>query len=308
MKVFVTGSTGFIGGAVARELQRHGYDVLGLARSDEAAAKLNAWGIQPYRGDLLQPESLLDAVAEADAVIHAGAAGMMQMERGDIEKRAVETMLNAMRGTGKKFIYTSDQLIYGSTGDQIADENTPLNPPPFIAWRAALEPIVLGYLQDGVHALVIRPVAVYGNGQDRLIPMMITAALQAGSAIYVGDGQARWSVVHVDDLAVAYRLMLEKAPAGTLLLASGREPLTMRDQAKATSIAAGLGGKTHSISLDEAGQVLGPFAGNFVNNLHVSAQRAYDLLDWQPSRPSLLEEAEAGLYQPLIAQMNGAMS
>jgi nucleoside-diphosphate-sugar epimerase len=308
MKVFVTGATGFIGSAVARELQRNGYDVLGLARSDEAATKLTEWGIQPYRGDLLQPESLLNAVGAADAVIHAGAAGMMQMERGDIEKNAVETMLNAMRGTGKKFIYTSDQLIYGSTGDQVADEDTPLNPPPFIAWRAALEPIVLSYVQDGVHALVIRPVAVYGNGQDRLIPMMIGAALEAGSAFYVGDGQARWSVVHVDDLAVAYRLVLEKAPAGTLLLASGHEPLTMRDQAKATSIAAGLGGKTHSISLNEAAQVLGPFASNFTNNLHVSAQRAYDLLDWHPSRPSLIEEAESGLYQPLIAQRVGAAS
>ncbi|GAB4216216.1 MAG: NAD-dependent epimerase/dehydratase family protein [Roseiflexaceae bacterium] len=289
MQIFVTGATGFIGGAVAQALLRAGHRVVGLARSEEAAAQLQDRGINPYRGDLTEPSSLLEAVRASDGVIHAGTALSATGDRGVIDRAAVQAMLDVLAGSGKPFLYTSDQLIYGSTGEGIADEQTPLHPPPFIAWRPAVEAEVLAATERGVRAMVIRPVAVYGNNAGGMA-LFLAQARQQGAAIYIGDGAARWSTVHVDDLAELYLRMLERAPAGTLLCASAEPSVCMRDLMEAIGQAAGV--PARSVTLDEARQLMGQMAPveGFTTNLQVSGEQARRLLGWQPVRPSVLEE------------------
>lgn len=74
MKVFITGASGFIGSAVLSELISSGHEVVGLARSDEAAAKIKS--IDPaakiLRGDLKDLEILKKGATESDGVIHLG--------------------------------------------------------------------------------------------------------------------------------------------------------------------------------------------------------------------------------------------
>lgn len=287
MYVFLTGATGYIGSTVADSLMARGHSVLGLARSDDSAAVLRARGIDVHRGDLSEPESLSDAVDRTDGVVHAGAAMTETMDRGEIDRQAVQTMVDRLSGTGKPFLYTSDQLIYGPTGEDIATEETPLNPPPFVAWRPAVEEIVLDAVDD-VRGLVIRPVAVYGHDGGS-IEMFVEMAHENGAAYYVGDGEAEWSTIHVEDLAELYVRMLEDAPAGTLLNASSEPPVVMHELMDAVGDAAGV--PAESLAPEEARDVMGPNmpVEMFTTNLRVSAAKARELLDWEPTQPSVLE-------------------
>ena len=71
MKVFITGATGYIGGSVATKLLERGDTVLGLARSDPAAAALKKRGIEPVAGDLNAYTPFIEVTKRVDAVINA---------------------------------------------------------------------------------------------------------------------------------------------------------------------------------------------------------------------------------------------
>ena len=297
MHVFLTGATGFIGSAVAASLLRAGHRVTGLARSDQAAAMLSAQGVTPHRGALDDLDGLARGAAAADAVVNTASIMSFGPERGEVEMAAVRAMLAALQGTGKTFVYTSDQLIYGPTGLAPATEDTPLNPLPFVAWRPAVERLVMD--APGVKSVVLRPVAVYGHGRDHLMPMLIGMAKQAGIARYVNDGSARWSMVHVDDVGEGYRLALEKAPGGAVYNFAAEPPVSFKELAEVASRVAGLGGRTEGLPIEQAAQIMGPLAYNFTFDLVVSAAKARRELGWLPTGPTLRAEADAGAFAHL---------
>ena len=291
MKVFITGASGYIGMAVAERLRSAGHQPYGLARSDVAAAKLQAAGVLSVRGDLTRPETLTEPARASDAVINLATS-----YDAKIDVPAIDALLRALDGSGKPFIYTSGIWSHGDTHGRVVDESTPPNPVELVAWRVGVEKRVLEAASHGIRSVVIQPSVVYGRGGG--IPgEWAQSARSLGASRFVGTGRNRWPAVHVDDLADLYRLALERAPAGTLLLAVNDDQAhTIAELAAAASRGAGAGGRTESWPLEEARKKLGAYADALVVDQLASAKRAQELLGWRPSGPGILEELERGSY------------
>ena len=142
---------------------------------------------------------------------------------------------------------------------------------------------------------MIQPAIVYGRGGG-ILAGFVESAQEKGAAQYVGTGGNRWPLVHVDDLADLYLLALEKAPAGTLLLAVTGRSHRVAQIAEAASRGAGAGGKTEAWPLEEARKTLGAYADALVLDQQASGRRARELLDWKPHRLGVVEELERGSY------------
>jgi nucleoside-diphosphate-sugar epimerase len=298
MKVLVTGATGYIGGAVATALANAGHDVTGLARSLEARRALEEHGVSVLEGDLLDPGDLADAAGAFDGVVHA--ASPMDERSEQVDRNAIEIFTAALEGSEKPFIYTSGLWLHGDTGDDPAHEQSPLAPTPLIAWREPLERAMLDAAERGVRTVVIRPALVYGNAGG--VPaMLVFGALERRSVQHVGDGTNRWAAVHVEDLADLYRLALESAPAGTLLIGTEDVAPTVAEVAQGAARAAGLDGAVEGWPLAQAREAIGPFADALMLDQVASGARARDLLGWRPTAAGLLADVEHGSYREALA-------
>jgi nucleoside-diphosphate-sugar epimerase len=272
--VFVTGATGYIGAVVCEKLRGAGHETVGLARSDESARKLAAAGVRPHRGDLADAASLASACRAADGVIHTAAEWGPHF--GERDRAAVVAMLDALAGTDKPFVYTSGTWVMGSTGGRLAGEMFPLNPPAAVAWRTAVERMVLDAVERKVCGVVVRPAMVHGRGGG-------TAGRLARREIPVaGSGEQHWSFVHVDDLADLLVLAAENAAAGSLYVAADGPPVKAKDLAAACGV-------TTFLPIERARERFGPTADCMVLDQRIGSTRAGRELGWKPSRPTVLD-------------------
>jgi nucleoside-diphosphate-sugar epimerase len=296
MHVFVTGATGFIGTVVTEKLQAQGHKVTGLARNDEAVKQLQSRQVTPLQGSLQDRDILIQAAREADAVIHLG-FGQGQ-DAIETDKQNIDAFLTGLRGSNKPFIYTSGSMVTGDTGDQMTDETAPLDTKGAAAWRGQHEGIAFTGVQQGVHAIVVRPASiVYGRGGGGTITSQIKSAREQGVVRYIGDGNNRKTPVHVDDLAALYVLALEKANPGEVFIGAEEEIVTQKQVAEAASRAGGADGKIVSWPYQEAMKIIGFFAYIQSLNSVVSGAKARRVLDWHPNGPTLMDELDHGSYR-----------
>jgi nucleoside-diphosphate-sugar epimerase len=285
MKIFVTGANGFIGSAVARVLHRRGHAIHALARTPGAQESAAGHGYKVVAGSLEEPKTLENAVRDADAVVHCAATG--DARQAEVDSAATRAMLDALRETERRFIYTSGCWLYGTTGDTPASEGTPLNPAPITAYRVEVEREVLDASTAGAHTMVIRPSVVFG--QRRGLPGMLLGSARDGAVNFIGDGSNRWPLVYVDDLAELYALMLEKAPPGQVYNATGPDAERVRDIAGAAAHSLGLE-RTNAIPLETARGMFGVLADALCLDQVLSNQKARTQLGWSPSSYTIYDD------------------
>lgn len=287
MRIFLTGASGFIGGAVAVALIAAGHRVRGLVRSAEKAGLVTAFGIEPVVGSL-DDAALLQAEARAaDAVVNAASSD----HRG-----AVDALISGLAGSGKPFLHSSGtsivaDLAVGEPSERIFDEATPVEPLPERAARVAIDRLVLS--APGIRSMVLCNAMIYGHAlgppaQSVQIPALVRQAKASGIVRYVGRGLNRWSNVHIADAAAVYVLALAQAPAGTFMyVESGEEALG--DIAKAIAARLGLGAPqswSAAAAIAAWGQNLAVLS--LGSNSRVRGKAAADL-GWSPARRSVTQ-------------------
>ena len=262
MNIFLTGATGYIGSAVATALRNANHEVAALARPDADTKFLREIGVVLIGGDLEALPSLHDQLAGYDAFIH-----MAQSRQDTVaaDRAAVDTFLS-LRGY---FVYTSGVWVLGNT--KSADETTPVNPLPIVAWRPAHEELVLA-----AGGAVIRPGCVYG-GKQSLCADWFAAADQNRATQLVGDGTNRWAMVNVHDLADLYVRIVEQKAKGILHgIDDTRETLDECVRA--------VGAKAEHIPLEAARGSMGPFADALAVDQTITSAKTREQTGWKPTR------------------------
>jgi nucleoside-diphosphate-sugar epimerase len=303
MRIFVTGASGWIGSAVVPELLVAGHEVVGLARSEASAQRLEATGAIVQMGDVDDPDGLAKAAADADGVIHLAfqhevAFGGNFAAAATADRRAVEAMGAALADSDRPFVLASGMI--GLKAGGVATEEDGLVPSAEVranpaGRRAATALLTLSLAGTGVRSSVLRfPPTVHGDGDHGFVATLVGIARQRGVAGYVGDGTNRWPAVHRSDAARLARLAVEAAPAGSVLHAVGDEGVAFRLMAEA--MARHLDIPTASMSPDDAVEQFAHL-GHFVSmDSPATAAMTRELLGWEPTGPSLLEDLEQDHY------------
>ncbi len=307
MRVLVTGGTGHSGSYIISELIAAGHEVIGLARSDTAAAAVSALGATVRRGDLEDLDGLKEAAAESDGVIHVAHRQDLLPSGGMDAVAAAELPIvlaygEALAGAGKPLVAAGSIGSPGNLGRPATEEDPAL--PSGDEYRGTLrvrnvvETAVIGLAERGVRSSVVRIANIAHGTTDRagFLPVLIALAKEKGVVGYPGDGANLWNAVHVRDVASVFRLALEKGQAGRYWHAVGEGGIPLREIAEA--IGSRLGLPAVSIPMDEL-MVPGDFG--FLATIVTQSYPASNLitrrtLGWEPAQPGLFADLDNGHY------------
>lgn len=229
---FVTGGSGFVGRNLIGYLKDHGWRVLGLARSADAASKVVASGAEPIRGDLDDDQfDVTASLSGVDVIFHAAAnvddwAPFEAAWKTNVV--GTERLLEGARKAGvKRFVQVSTEaVLIGSPMRQLkmADESWPLPARPLGVYsqtKGAAEQRVLAANGAGLETVVIRPRFIWGRGDTSLLPRLVEAT-RSGDLMWMSGSTHLTSTCHVRNVCEGALKAAEKgAPGGIYFLTDG---------------------------------------------------------------------------------------
>jgi dihydroflavonol-4-reductase len=226
-RVFVTGGSGLVGGALVERLVARGDEVVALARSAGAAAKLEQHGARPVRGDALDGEALVRGMEGCELVFHvAGVNALCVDDPGPMLRTNVDGAAGAVRAAARagvrRVVYTSSAATIGEAPGTVGREDTPHR-----GWylstyersktegeRAALA----AGRETGIEVVSVNPSSVQGPGRAGGTGRFLLAFLDGRLKLFV-DTQV--SLVDIADCVEGHLLAAERGVAGERYVLNG---------------------------------------------------------------------------------------
>ena len=245
MRIALTGATGYTGGHVLRALAGRGDDVAALVRDGSGSEGVEKEAAEIVSGDLRDLAAIGKLVDGADAVVHIAAvyrtAGHPDSYYRDINYGGTVRLLDAAAKAGvRRFVHTSTVGVLGHVADPPGDETSPLAPSDvYQETKAEAEVYALRFGEEKkLPVAVVRPAAIYGPGETRLLKLF--RAIARGRYAIVGSGTPSYHLVHIDDLVQGFLLALDHPGApGEAFIIAGERALTQRELADAIASATG---------------------------------------------------------------------
>ena len=218
--LLVTGATGLVGRETVRQGLARGYHVQAMVRPKSDRSFLPA-GVEIVEADLLRPETLPEAVARADLIVHSAAK---TGDWGSAEEfRAINVLglEHILRATGqsdrlKRFVHISSLSVYPAHDHFGTDETDPVainSTDPYARSKVDAEFLIEQHRKRyGLPAVVLRPGTIYGAG-DRLIVPRLIDGIESGRLKTIGDGEKLMNNTYVRNLGDAIVLALESLEA-----------------------------------------------------------------------------------------------
>ncbi|MCE9609102.1 MAG: NAD(P)-dependent oxidoreductase [Chthoniobacter sp.] len=220
-RVLVTGATGFLGGAVARDLHQRGVKVLATGRNPAAGETLRRNGIEFQPCDLASDAVALRRMLEScSSVVHCAAlsAPWGRPEAFSAANHvATQNVLAACDETGTvaRIVHISSPSVAFEFKAQCAlTECAPWNAPPanaYIASKRLAEKCALAAAGRGQNVIVLRPKALFGPGDTALLPRVVRVAQRSRFPLF-GEGDPLMDLTWIGDAVTAVRLALDAPP------------------------------------------------------------------------------------------------
>jgi nucleoside-diphosphate-sugar epimerase len=246
MRVFITGATGFLGGALARTLARDGAEVHALARPTADRSALDGVAITWHEGDVTVPASLSEAMAGAAWIIHAagrlGQAGVPEEVYHRLHVDGARNVMAAALATGSqpRVLHVSSAGVLGPTTRSPATEDAPYGPTnPYERSKAAAEQVALEFASRGLPVVICRPGFVYGPGDRHVLGLF--QAVRRGRFFFIDGGRHFCHPTFVADAVAGMLLCLRSGRSGAIYHIAGPRPVTFRELGETIATALSVG-------------------------------------------------------------------
>ncbi|MFT5444759.1 MAG: nucleoside-diphosphate-sugar epimerase [Myxococcota bacterium] len=234
MRIFITGASGFIGGAIAESMASD-HEVFAMSRSDKSDLRVKELGATPVRCDLatLEPGDIPDC----DAVVHCAAFveswGTREMT-WKINVEGTKRTLNAARAAGaRRFLHMSTEAVLWRGQDLVdVSEDHPYpdrTPYLYSETKAEAERLVRAANESGgMETVMLRPRFVWGPGDQTLAPE-IKSMVERGAFMWIDGGRARTSTTHIANLVHGAKLVLDRGTGGEAYFVTDGEVRSFRE-------------------------------------------------------------------------------